>query len=551
MQRRRPHRRTTLLIACTWTAFLCGRKAIAQTPADASANPAPETPPQPPQQVLPAPETPAQPPLQVPPAPETPPQPPQQVMPAPETPAQPPLQVPPPQPVISNSVSQAEEEFQFSGYWRAGFDTASPFTGREFVDGTGGNSFYNFVERLTSEAPDVQGAPNLKTSRHARDPNYLKLQLSKKFPNDVRISFSIDSKNAPVHETSTNPINSNNQSSSIRISNNLRIRDLYTSLPTSSNLRVWGGSRQFEFEDLRLFDSGNPFDTSALGIGLESDRTLFAMGYAKAKREAVVAGRPTRGRASASRQEVLVDTKDATFLFRREVPLEANYSIIPIFKLIIHGATQADATTGGRRQAIRGSQELYAGAIMSRFDNETTNSGHSTMGVNLRPPDGTEASLRGDNKGYDVRVFIEDANILNMEGWGLITALSVEQMFFKNEQKRYLVTTDGAIIPSGETSKNQRTIALGVQPVLYITKTLHLGMDVSYSFRDKKLQKNQSNALLVTPIFRYSLAANPLGSPQFYTSFTYGRYDLDFKKQLDGSFKRTLSTMQSGIELWF
>jgi hypothetical protein len=275
------------------------------------------------------------------------------------------------------------------------------------------------------------------------------------------------------------------------------------------------------------------------------------MGYARAKREAVVAGRPTRGRASASRQEILVDTKDATFLFRREVPLEANYSIIPIFKLIIHGATQADATTGGRRQAIRGSQELYAGAIMSRFDNESGNSGHSTMGVNLRPPDGSEASLRGDNKGYDIRVFAEDANILNMQGWGLITALSVEQMFFKNEQKRYVVTTDGAIIPSGETSKNQRTVALGVQPVLYISKTLHLALDASYSFRDKKLQKNQSNALLITPIFRYSLAENPLGSPQFYTSFTYGRYDLDFKKQLDGSFKRTLSTMQSGIELWF
>lgn len=446
--------------------------------------------------------------------------------------------------------SQSSESFQYSGYWRAGFDTSSPFTGREFVDGAGGNSVYNFIERLTLEASDSQGAPNLKTSRHARDPNYFKLQLAKTFPNDVKVVFGIDSKNAPVHESSPFAGDANNQTTAIQISNSLRIRDLYASLPTSSTLRVWGGSRQFEFEDLRLFDSGNPFDTSTLGIGLESDRTLFAMGYAKAKREAVVAGRPS-SRRPTSRQEALVETKDATFLFRREIPMESNYTIIPIGKLVVHGATQADATTGGKRQAIRGSQDLMIGAIMSRFDPETTNVGYTTMGVALKPPDNSEASLRGDNRGFDLRFFLEDANILNMQDWGLLTAASIEQVQFKNDQKRYVVTTEGAVVASGETSKSQRIIALGIQPVLYVTKTLHLALDLSYSFRDKKLQKNESNALLVTPIFRYALNQNPIGSPQLYTSFTYGRYDLDFKRQIDGAYKRTLSTMQTGLELWF
>jgi hypothetical protein len=329
------------------------------------------------------------------------------------------------------------------------------------------------------------------------------------------------------------------------------VRDLYTTLPTSSDLRVWAGSRQFEFEDLRLFDSGNPFDTSTLGVGLESSKTIFAMGYAKAKREAVVAARPSTARSGSSKQAVLVDTKDATLLYRTEVPLEKNYTIIPTFKLIVHGATQADATTGNKRQAIRGSQEFMAGAIMSRYDAETSNSGHSTMGISLKPPDGSEASLRGDNSGYDVRFFVEDANIINTPEWGLLTALSIEQTSFKNEQKRYVVMSDGSIVASGEKSKSQRTMALGIQPILYVTKAVHLALDVSYSFRDKKLQKNQSNALLVTPLFRYAMSQNPLGSPQFYTSFTYGKYDLDFKRQIDGSFKNTLSTMQTGIELWF
>ncbi|MFZ9520073.1 MAG: carbohydrate porin [Silvanigrellaceae bacterium] len=451
----------------------------------------------------------------------------------------------------TSTTQAAEENFQFNGYWRAGFDTASPFTGREFVDGAGGNSFYNFIERLTSEAPDNQGAPNLKTSRHTRDPNYLKLQLSKTFTNDVRITFGIDSKGAPVHESTPAWADSANQGAAIQISNSLRIRDLYTSLPTTSDLRVWAGSRQFEFEDLRLFDSGNPFDTSTLGVGLESSKTIFAMGYAKAKREAVVAARPATVRGGTARQAVLVDTKDATLLYRTEVPLEKNYSIIPTFKVVVHGATQADATTGNKRQAIRGSQEFMAGAIMARFDGETGNTGHSTMGVSLKPPDGSEASLRGDNSGFDIRFFAEDANIISTPEWGLLTAISIEQTSFKNNQKRYVVMSDGSIVASGETSKSQRTIALGIQPVLYVTKSVHLAMDLSYSFRDKKLQKNQSNALLVTPIFRYAFSQSPLGSPQFYTSFTYGKYDLDFKRQIDGSFKNTLSTMQTGIELWF
>ena len=446
---------------------------------------------------------------------------------------------------------EPSEKFQYSGYWRAGFDTASPFTGREFVDGAGGNSFYNFIERLTSEAPDGQGAPNLKTSRHARDPNYLRIQLSKTFSNDVKVALSIDSKNAPVHESSPSLYETDNQTSAISISNSLRIRDLYTSLPTSSDLRVWGGSRQFEFEDLRLFDSGNAFDTSTLGIGIESNKTIFALGYAKTKREAVIVGSPARSRSANSRQSLLVSTKDATLLYRTEIPLEKNYTIIPMAKIIIHGATQADATTGGKRQAIRGSEELMAGAIMSRFEPETNNIGHTTMGVRLKPPDGSEASLRGDTAGHDIHFFLEDSNIFQFDGWGLVTAAAVEQIAFKNNQKRYVVMTDGSIVASGETSKSQRVVALGIQPVLYVTKHLHLALDTSYSFRDKKLQKNESNALLVTPILRYALAQDPLGSPQLYTSFTYGRYDLDFKKQIDGSFKRTLSTMQSGIELWF
>ena len=446
----------------------------------------------------------------------------------------------------------ADEGFQFNGYWRAGFNTASPFTGRELVDGAGGNSFYNFFERLTLEASDTQGSPRLKTSRHTREPNYLKFQMSKTFPSEVKFMFGMDTKEGTAHESATlvkSP--SENDTSSINSINNFRIRDLYIELPTSSDMRVWAGSRQLEFEDLRLFEAGNPFDTKALGLGLETDRTFFSLGYSKSKREAVVEGISEEDRITNKLPPVLVETKDATVLFRREIPQEESYTIIPIVKLIIRGATAADSTTGGKRLAIKGSQELLAGTIMARNDPDTGNFGNTTMGVNFRPPNYSEEALRGDLSGYDTIYFIQDSSVFNFLGWSVITAAAVEQTMFRYDQIVYKVQEDGAIVTLGETTRAQRMIALGIQPVLYINKSLHLALDLNYSFRDKKVSKTQSNALLVTPIVRYALNENVLGSPQLYTSFTYGRYDLDFKKQLDGSYKNTLGTMQSGIELWF
>jgi len=446
----------------------------------------------------------------------------------------------------------ADEGFQFNGYYRAGINTASPFTGREFIEGSSGNSVYSFFETLTLEAPDLQGSPRLKTSRHVRDPNYLKMQMSKYFRSEVKFTLGLDTKGATSHETaSTLRSPSDSQSSIISVNNTFRVRDLFLELPTATDMRIWAGSRQIEFEDLRLFEAGNPFDTKALGFGIETNTSFFSLGFSKSKRQGVVEGLSEQDRVSNKIPPVLVETKDASIVYRKEIPVDANYTLIPMTKVIIHGAARADATTGGRRLAIRGSQELLIGAIMARQDPETGGFGNTTMGASFRPAGYDEAALRGDTRGYDSVFFLQDSSVFNFFGWSVITGLSIEQSIFKGEQTVYVVQQDGAIISSGETTKTQRTIALGAQPVLYINKALHLALDLNYSFRDKKVDKSQSNAFLVTPIIRYALNENVLGSPQIYTSFTYGKYDLDFKRQLDGSFKNTLATTQSGIELWF
>lgn len=449
-------------------------------------------------------------------------------------------------------VTIADEGFQFNGYYRAGFNTASPFTGKEFVEGSGGNSFYSFFESLTLEPSDVQGSPRLKTSRHAREPNYLKMQLSKYFPSEVKFTLGLDTRGAASHATSTT-VNSpsDSETSIISVNNSFRIRDLFLELPTATDTRIWAGSRQIEFEDLRLFEAGNPFDTKALGFGLETDNSFFSVGFSKSKRQGIVEGVSEQDRISNKIPPVLVETKDASLLYRKEITVDANYTLIPMIKVIIHGAARADATTGGKRLAIRGSQELLVGSVMARQDPETGGFGNTTMGASFRPAGYDEAALRGDTRGYDSVFFLQDSSVFNFIGWSVITGLAIEQSLFKDKQTVYQVQNDGAIISTGETTKTQRTIAMGVQPVLYINRALHLALDLNYSFRDKKVEKSQSNAFLVTPIIRYALNENVLGSPQIYTSFTYGKYDLDFKRQLDGSFKNSLATTQSGIELWF
>jgi maltoporin len=454
--------------------------------------------------------------------------------------------------VLTPSIALADEGFQFNGYYRAGINTPSPFTGREFVEEGGGNSFYRFFESLTLETPDTQGSPRLKTSRHTREPNYLKIQMSKYFPSEVKFTFGMDTKDATAHATATTPISSSDSESSIiAVNNSFRIRDLFLELPTATDMRIWAGSRQIEFEDLRLFEAGNPFDTKALGFGIETSNSFFSLGFSKSKRQGVVEGISELDRISNKVPPVLVETKDASLVYRKEIAVDSNYTVIPMVKAIIHGAARADATTGGRRLAIRGSQELLIGAVMARQDPETGGFGNTTMGASFRPAGYDEAALRGDTRGYDSVYFLQDTSVFNFIDWSFITGLSVEHSIFKNDQTVYVVQDDGAIISTGETTKTQRTVAVGAQPVLYINKVLHLALDLSYSFRNKKIDKLQSNAFLVTPILRYALNENVLGSPQIYTSFTYGKYDLDFKRQLDGSFKNTLTTTQSGIELWF
>jgi hypothetical protein len=80
---------------------------------------------------------------------------------------------------------------------------------------------------------------------------------------------------------------------------------------------------------------------------------------------------------------------------------------------------------------------------------------------------------------------------------------------------------------------------------------VHAALDLNYAGRTKRLSNTDANGIIITPILRYAMNRSAIGTPQIYTSLSYGRYDAETKRQPDGTFKTTLVTTQTGFEIWF
>ena len=92
---------------------------------------------------------------------------------------------------------------------------------------------------------------------------------------------------------------------------------------------------------------------------------------------------------------------------------------------------------------------------------------------------------------------------------------------------------------------------VAAQPVYYLTPKFHAAFDVGYSYINKRVADNQANVLTLTPILRYAMNKNATGSPQIYTSVTYGSYNAKIKTNEKGDPTDTLVTTQTGFETWF
>jgi maltoporin len=469
----------------------------------------------------------------------------------------------------------ANEGFEFGGYWRVGYNTASAVTAQELV--TRKLSWKDFVDTLqglTGEASDSQDLPGMKTTRHSRSPTYFQLRMGQRFSNGVDAKLKLDSFGPFFHELADT-----SAEAAVKNSVNLRVRDLYLSIPLSvENTRIWAGSRMLEYEDLRIFDGGNPFDLNAYGVGIEGPRYEAVLSYNKASRTAIVTG-ATGQPVTGTQQNSAVNTKDVTLLARMELAPWRSFQIKPMLKFTNHAGAPADTVSAIRRKEIEGSAEATLGAVISRTgrpgywgntvvairetpsgligrtdQNEAVGDENSKIiakQTNAENAAARNSALRGDSPHYDTTFILTDTANIDFNRWSLMTGLWVEHEIYNSPRQLWKLKGSTIVQDDNNKTKKNTRLSFGIQPVYYISDQVHAAFDVNYAMRTKRLSNTDANGIIMTPILRYAMNKSALGTPQIYTSFSYGRYDAETKRQPNGSFKTTLVTTQTGFEIWF
>ena len=434
-----------------------------------------------------------------------------------------------------------EDKFEFGGYWRMGYNTLA-----------------NPLQDAGSSGADSQGFGkfgDLPTSRAGRDPNYVALILGRQFENGMKVRAKLDIDNGTVvHESNTwgDPTK-----------NIIRVRDMYLDLPIAgTEARIWAGSRLFEYEDLRLFDVSNPFDTNGFGAGYENSGFQVYASFVKSQREQITLNAAGTEIPNANAK---ANTKDVSAVLRYEVALTEGMSVKPMLKFTRNGGApqdKSDKATNTTKKEIKGSNSFIVGGVWSRWDKQGY-WGNTVLAVASNPAQGKADAngaviaresadyFRGDKSGSDTSILVQDTTNLDFGVGGILTGIYLEQQMFKEDKQVFKVTNGAVVKDADKKTKSTTKVSLAVQPVYYVADHFHTAVDVNYAFKSQKVDAGNANALLVTPILRYAMNKNPLGTPQIFTSITYGKYDSKIKKDAKGEAKDSLVTTQTGFEVWF
>lgn len=426
-------------------------------------------------------------------------------------------------PALAQPAAQTDA-FEFSGYWRAGFNTGA-----------------NPLQRPDDE--NGQGGINAPTSRHIRNPNYFRFTLGRKFTNGMRVEAGIDSpddKNLP-------------HANGLWKTDSLRVRDLYLVLPIDESTKIWAGSRRIEPEDVRIFDIF-PFGlTTAFGGGLETSwgqvilsATDSSVDYKtldnKSKRKTLTA--MVRGEISMSETSKLKPTLIVTARGKDPEHTVTN----PDVPSIQPDPAPTPATVDIPERKASG--DVKVGAVYSYWGDDHWANNFLVISTN--------AEDVGEDTGHDITYALYQSGSFALSSdAAILTALSFELTNFHTTRSSYKLS-NGAIVPDEDgdsgTKKihSKSTLSVGFQPVYFVTEKFHAGVDLNLVQHFKKVSANDANAIFVTPIVRYAMNKNALGTPQIYTSVTYGSYEAKIKSKFDGAEKQDkLFTTQTGFEVWF
>lgn len=393
--------------------------------------------------------------------------------------------------------------FEFSGYWRAGFNTA-------------GN--------ILQQPADAQGDIDAPTSRHIRNPSYFRVGFAKTFENKMKAEFSFDSPDLYPFPHQSNEWGKNGS---------FRTRDLYLQLPIGDESSIWAGSRRLEYEDIRLFDL-QPLSIAAFGLGGTTPHATWALSF---NDDPDI----TQGLSTFHLQR-----KTITAMLRSEIELDKSSSLKPMLYVTTRGKSDAQTqTTDGASETLEASKastDVKAGVIYSISGEGYWSNNFLVVNV----PAAQEGSTVVHNP---VVTLATSSSLTLLDNLQALLALDIDLQSFKGSQAVY-ENKDDVLIKSESKTKSTATISVDVQPVYFVTDRFHVALDAGYVYHSKRINQKDANAFFATPILRYAFDKSALGTPQIYTSVTYGSYDAKVKKSGSGMSK-TLVTTQTGFELWF
>ncbi|NBW80937.1 hypothetical protein EBR21_04205 [bacterium] len=250
-----------------------------------------------------------------------------------------------------------------------------------------------------------------------------------------------------------------------------------------------------------------------------------------------------------------------------------------MLKFTNHSGAPADTVSSIQRKAINGSVEATMGAVIARTGrpgywgntvlavretpsgligrtDQNENGGDeaykkTAQQTNLDNAAARNAALRGDSKNYDTTFILNDTANIDFTRWAMLSGVWVEHDIYNTARPLWKLSGSTIIRDGDATTKKSTRYSFGIQPVYFISDQVHAALDLNYAGRTKRLSNTDANGIIITPILRYAMNRSAIGTPQIYTSFSYGRYDAETKRQPDGTFKTTLVTTQTGFEIWF
>ncbi len=425
------------------------------------------------------------------------------------------------------------ESTVYQGYWRLGFNTAA---------------------NPLQEASDSQGEHKIfydvPTTRIARSPSYFYLRVIKTFENGVQAGIKVD------HEGNTPHGDNNWGDAEEQI---LRVRDLWLALPISNDSHIWAGARTMEWEDIRLFDNLNHFDINAHGVGAKVGNTQFFASFSKDKvkpnltdaagnpltnppptGEVDTDGNPING------DDVEVNRKNVTLFGRHEMMMGSNTMLKPMVKVVQYGPTAKDDHTKPDvvREDSKGSQDISVGGVLSQWGDGFWANTHFWI-------DSLAVDKSGAQSGHNRNIGVGESANVDFGSWGVLMALWGQHETFHDSQAVYKIENGTLVRDGDKTTKAITKLSIGAQPVYYATDKLHVALDMNVTKRSQYVQNWAADAVLLSPVLRYTPSKNTIGNPQIYTSVTYGKYDWKSKTALNGDKVDNLITTQTGLEVWF